>query len=398
MRILFVSNLFPNVREPNRGRFNLNQLKALKEFGLDIVVVSPVSKVPFFEFPQRPTVDIPVEDIIETITVFYPRSYYVPKWTGTINAALMEKAVCPFVARLKPDLIWGSFAFPDGVAAVALARKFKLPSVVSLLGSDVNVYFEMPARKKVILNSLQCCDLILSKSHAIKIKILDGGIPESKIKLDYNGVDQKLFCPRDRNQACLELGIDPNVERILFVGNLVSIKNVPLLLRATALMRKLRPRIEIVIIGEGTSRPELEGEVRTLALEKCVHFKGLLEPKLISLWMNSSNMLCLPSLNEGVPNVILEALASGIPVVASKVGGVEEIHPGEQAGGLFASQDVDGCRKVLEECLSRKFDSEELAKMVEGYTWSANAKKVHEEIIQVTTKKTSIQKAQELSQ
>jgi len=247
--------------------------------------------------------------------------------------------------------------------------------------------------------------LILAKSKALHDVVVEVGVPESKVVIDYNGIDQDLFCPVDRVEACRKLSIDPAVRRILFVGNLVPVKDVATLIRAFALLvaeetakhaiytkgEVGRATHELIIIGSGPEEPHLrklafdlglivasDTHTPTLSHTHTLSFFGRLPRKGVSKWMQACDLLCLPSLNEGVPNVVLEALASGLPVVASRTGGIPEIHRGEQVGALVDPGDVKGVSSALEDVLVRARDPGALRESVSSFTWRQNGEAVLE--------------------
>ena len=444
MDCLFVSNLFPNPVEPGKGAYNRDQLVALTKLGLKVQVLSPVPWFPLLNPWKR---GIPHEAVIEGIPVTYCRQLYLPGSRGSQNGWLYSWSIRRQLSRLirehQPRFLWSSFAYPDGVGVAQEAKRHSLPHVVSLLGSDINLNRQYPARWRVIMESLKDAALIFAKSKALRDAVQEGqttkhakytkrerraasrrtfrvfsvfrsllscdhsALPSSlpPIHIDYNGVDQELFCPADHVEACRKLGIDPAVRRILFVGNLVPVKDVATLIRAFALLvgegttkhAKYTKRgeggaiYELVIVGSGSEEPRLrklasdhglivasDTHTPTHPHTHTLSLPGRLPRKEVSQWMQACDIFCLPSLNEGVPNVVLEALACGTPVVASQVGGIAEVHPGSQAGALVEPGDVSGFATALGDALGREWDSEALRASVESFTWDENARKVME--------------------
>jgi glycosyltransferase involved in cell wall biosynthesis len=162
------------------------------------------------------------------------------------------------------------------------------------------------------------------------------------------------------------------------VGSLLPVKNVPTLLRAFASLGSRIPRqpLELVIVGDGAQQASLADQAVQLGVAGSVRFVGARSHGEIALWLGASDLLCLPSLAEGVPNVVLEALASGRPVVASNVGGIPEVHPGNVAGALVPPTDEKALADALQRTLLSPVEPERIAALVSGHTWGANAERV----------------------
>jgi glycosyltransferase involved in cell wall biosynthesis len=214
--------------------------------------------------------------------------------------------------------------------------------------------------------------------------MVGAGVAPDKICLDYNGVDGSVFHPRDRAAACRRLGVDPVARRLLFVGNLAPIKGPADLVHAIRLLALRGRAPELVMVGDGPLESRLRAEAEHGGIASRVRFAGRQPRDRVALWMAASDALVLPSHNEGVPNVVLEALASGRPVIATNVGGVREIHPGEAAGMLVPSRDPQLLATGIESVLARSWSEPRLAETVSEFTWHANARRVLQALDGVT--------------
>jgi glycosyltransferase involved in cell wall biosynthesis len=381
-RVVFVSNVFPNHLEPTYGIFNLQQLLALTRRGWAFSVVAPVLWFPLHRSRYgSPAANIRGEESVQGIATAHPRAIYVPLSRGVLNARLYEFSIRRAVRRAclsaEISFIWSSFVYPDGIAAGRLSRKHGLPHVVSAIGSDLNVIFKDPRRRVAMRTELTAARLVLAKSGALRDLMVADGVRPDRVVLDYNGVDRSLFRFRPAGEARAGLGAPEGVRRILFVGGLLPVKAVGNLLDAFASLGSTGTRDpELIVVGDGFERGALEARAVERGIAARTRFLGRLSPAEIALWMNCSDLLCLPSLNEGVPNVVLEALASGCPVVATRVGGIPEVHPGPSVGALVPPGDVGALTSALGDVLTRTWDRPAIASSMDGRSWEANAEHV----------------------
>jgi glycosyltransferase involved in cell wall biosynthesis len=265
-----------------------------------------------------------------------------------------------------------------------LAQKFKFPFAVTVQGSDVNIFFRNPSRKRQILAALRASRAVFTRSNALRDLLARDGVKATTV---YNGIDREKFQPRNRAEACRQLGLPENRRRILFVGNLLPVKGPTIL--AEAFRRvcgsdfQSRPAcaapspaaefvdVDLIFVGAGSESKKIKSSDRVKLVGAQPHDK-------IPLWMNACDVLCLPSLNEGLPNVALEALASAIPVVASNVGGVPEIIRDGVNGLLVAPKNAEALAAALRVALTFTWDRSAVLLSVEKFDWETNAKTVVE--------------------
>jgi glycosyltransferase involved in cell wall biosynthesis len=175
-----------------------------------------------------------------------------------------------------------------------------------------------------------------------------------------NGRDPSAFPILDRRVARVELGISFDAQIVLFVGRLHPVKGLEELLNAVALRASSQPKLRLVLVGEGP----LESRLRSLAsrpeLAGRVDFLGRQTHPEVARWIAASDLLCLPSYSEGCPNVVLEALSCGRPVVASRVGAVPDLISAE-SGILVPPGDVTQLSHAIGEALGRRWDEKLIA-------------------------------------
>ena len=368
-RLLFISNLFPDAAEPWRGLDNATLLHALAD-RWDIRVIAVRPTLPFRGRKCEPR---------ETDRVFHPHyipTLYVPRIGHRVNPALMARALAgPLrVVRGQFDVALSSWIYPDSCAVARLAREQGFPFAAIAQGSDVHQYLRIPARRKIIAADLPGAAAVITRSADLANQLAAVGLAREKLHPVYNGIDHECFQPGDRAAARKELGLPESARIVLFVGNFYPIKHPMLLLETFA---ELRGEDEfentmLVFVGGGP----LEDDLRWRANRDCaegVIFAGRRSAAGVALCMQAADVLCLPSVYEGVPNVILEAFACGLPVVASRVGGIPEVHPGDKFGRLVPPGDIPALYDALRAVLRDRLDREPIRGHARQFTWARAA-------------------------
>ncbi len=367
MTLLFFSNLFPTTAEPYRGLDNATLLHSLEpEFKTRVLSPRPLLPWARANFSARPE-DAPFE----------PRwipAAYLPKIGGAINHRLMarslRRAFEQTLREFRPRAILSSWIFPDSCAALALAGG-RVPVVAIAQGSDVHQYLAMPARRHVILDQLPRAAAVITRSRELSRLLSEAGISPAKLHTIYNGVDLETFQPRDKGAARRELSLPEKARIILFVGNFYDVKNPLLLIEAVA--RMAAADSVLVMAGAGPLEQPCRELASRLQLGSRVIFAGRTNPAGIARLMNAADILALPSKNEGVPNVILEAFASGLPVVASKVGGIPEILYNDALGRLVEPGSLISLAAAMDDQLARPRETAAIRRHGETFSWSATA-------------------------
>ena len=375
MKILIITNAFPNSKEETRGIFTYQIVKALQK-KCDIEVIAPLPWVPPFlrdmAISRYPHANVPRKEDIGNITVHHPRYFVIPKILGFLHAVFMyfplSKLVRKLVQNDKIDLINAHWIFPDGIATTWLAKRIRKPVVLTALGCDINLYPKMFLRKSQIRWALKAADLNTAKSRALKAIIVNLGVPDDKVTVIPNAVDLDLFHIIDKAEARKTLMLSPKEKIILTVGDLDEVKGTQYLIEA---LRGMRERIDLMprlyCIGDGPLKKKLVFQAKELGVSDKVSFMGKKPHNEIPLWMNAADVFCLPSLREGHPNVVIEALACGVPVVASDVGAMPEMIKGN--GILSIVADSKSLCESLMYILTKSWDRDAIRKTVGKQTW-----------------------------
>jgi glycosyltransferase involved in cell wall biosynthesis len=332
------------------------------------------------------------------------------------------------------DAVLSTWLYPDGVAATRLAFSLNIPSWIMVLGSDA-FHLDNAARRRTILDACAKAEGLICVSQNLADRLIDVGVAEEKVHVVPNGVDGELFRNRSRKQALEELAEVDGGERLreskvcatnlrqgyggqagasacggesqkskvcLFVGNLVRVKGPDVLLRAWQLLRQRTddrgPRDKhgagrrtedavprhsdtpiLVVIGEGRMRRKLQKQARRLGIADSVMFLGGRPHDEIALWMNVADCLCLTSRSEGMPNVVVEALASGLPVVATDVGACNDLLKDEPYAQVVPAGDVEAFASAASKVLAIDADRECMAQRhMDTFSWDKQARRILE--------------------
>ncbi len=387
MRVLEVCQEFPNRYYPQLGTFIKQSIDSIANQKVDVTVVSPKPFVlPFSTFPYHNFSKLPRIEHTEKYDLHYPRYVYaVPKKyfypiTG-ISYAYFVSGYAIKNIKPKPDLIHAHFSYPDGFGMIGLAKKWKVPLVISALGTiERKVAYEGSYTSRQIIEAMNCADKVLSVSEDLKLHIVNLGISEDKVSVVPNGVDTEKFKPAGKEYARGLLNLPQNKKMVLFVGALRKIKGVDYLIEAAKNVVDANTELYMVGRDDGLKK-SLEKRAQELKIADCIKFIGPVNHEDIPLWISASDILVLPSLSEGRPNVVLEALACEVPVVATNVGGIPELMVNGETGYLVPAKNPvelsekvnklleDGDLRVRMGKLGRK------SIIQRGLTWEAHAEK-----------------------
>jgi glycosyltransferase involved in cell wall biosynthesis len=260
-------------------------------------------------------------------------------------------AILPFLRRQIRDgrdfdLIDAHYFYPDGVGAVLLGRALDRPVSVTARGSDLNLIAQHAVPRRWIRWAAQNADGLVAVSGGLKRRLIELGVGADGVRVLRNGVDLALFRPHDREAARVALGFTRPT--LLAVGNLVALKRHRLMVDALTYL----PEVELVIAGEGPERAGIEKAARERRVADRVRLLGRVPQDRLPEIYSAADLLLLVSTHEGWPNVLLESMACGTPVVVSPMDGIADIVGASEAGRILADDTPGGLASAIRELLA----------------------------------------------
>ncbi|GAB2578976.1 glycosyltransferase [Dyella jejuensis] len=367
MKVLILTNLFPTPWDPLRGAFNRQQFERLGQ----LHEVDVITAVDFRERlgDPRGQVDAGHLHTGHFVFVFPPgigRSLHALCWLLSLWWQCGSR-----IRKAGYDCMLVSWAYPDGAAAGWLARRLGIPYVLKVHGNDLNVQANHMLRRPQIRSALTGAAGVVAVSRALAAKAIALGAHPSNVHVLYNGVDTSIFSPEERLRSRARLGFSTYSPMLLFVGNLKASKGCLDLLEAFPALLAAQPLARLVYVGTGAARAALLARAKALGCLDHVEMAGAVVHAELGDWFRAADLVCLPSHNEGVPNVVLEAMACGTPVVASHVGGIPEVVP-EYAGILVPPHQRQALSAALIEASARRWNRTRIATHARGFRWEDN--------------------------
>ncbi len=341
LRLLTFTTLYPNAQHPHHGVFVENRLRHLVGTGAATsTVLAPVPWYPAWG-PSRPGwSDVAGLASVEQrhgLAVHHPRYAAIPRVGMTVAPALLAAGALTWLARLGPagraaiDLVDAHYVYPDGVAALAVARALRRPLVITARGSDVTQLPDYRAPRLMIRQAVRRADALVAVSTDLGERLVALGADPARVHVLRNGVELDLFHPPpDREAARRALGL--HGPTLLSVGHLIERKGHD---RVIAALARLPEAVCLLVAGGGPLEGELRGLADRLGLGARVRFLGLLPPSSLPAVYGAADALVLASSREGWANVLLEAMACGTPAIASPIPGNIEV-VGSDAAGIIA--------------------------------------------------------------
>jgi glycosyltransferase involved in cell wall biosynthesis len=350
----------------------------LRTGGVETRVVAPVPWFPstndrFGDYAR--IARTPARETRHGIEVLHPRYPLLPKVGMTLAPFGLAAASISPIRRLIDegfdfDLIDAHYYYPDGVAAAMLARHFGKPLTITARGTDLNLIPQHWAPRKLMQWTAGVADTSIGVCSALVDVLRGWGVPEARLRVLRNGVDLERFRPEDpaAERRALKL-VDSASPLLLSVGHLVERKGNHLVIEAMPAIRRVHPHARLLIVGEGEERPRLEGLVVQFGLQGAVTLVGALPNEQLASWYSAADALVLASSREGWANVLLEAMACGTPVVATRIWGTPEVVSDPAAGVLVDERSAPALAEGVLRLLAAAPERAAVRRYAEGFSW-----------------------------
>lgn len=380
MKVLILSQLFPNSKKPTGGIFNLSRAKALRRLGHDVIIIAPIGLTPpeRFIFPHprfnlllkfvKHQMSIPVHEKIEDFDVYHPKFATLPlRWFWNLEVNLLHlfagKIILNFFKKFNPDVVITSWLHPFATYSKFIKRKFDIPIISIVDGSDLLVY---PKRYKGIetinIAVQRNVDMLVYPSNQAYYSTQDYFKVSNSIVI-HNGYERSKFF---LNKELIKKNLN-NKTNIISVGSLRHVKGYDILLQA---FNRLDNNFSLYLRGDGRLKRQYEDLIKTENLNKRVKFIGKSDFNQLRQLLHKKDIYCQPSRSEGFPAAPLEAMACGLPVVCTEVGGMPEFIIEGFNGYLCEPESPESLAEAIIKAKNTDWDHLKIAEWVcKNFSW-----------------------------
>jgi len=395
-RVVVLSTLFPHAAQPTVGLFIRERMFRVGRL-LPLTVVAPAPWFPFqgslrrWKPHFRPPA--PAVEVQEAIEVRRPRFLSVPGAFKWLDGFGMAVGCLPTLLRLKRgfgcNLIDAHFAYPEGYAATLLGRWLRIPVCITLRGTEVPLANDARRRRRMI-RGMQRATRIFAVSESLKRHAMSLGVAGEKIVVVGNGVDTVRFHRVERQAVRERLGLAADAPVLLSVGALVERKGFHRVLECLPALRRRFPGLRYLIVGgpgpEGDWSARLRSMAIDLGLQDCVAFLGALAPEELKVPLSAADVFVLATRNEGWANVFLEAMACGLPVVATDVGGNAEVVANAGLGTLVPFGQPERLTQAIADAFTRDWDRDAIVAYAESKSWERRVRTLVDEFAAIAAR------------
>lgn len=379
LRTLLFSTLYPSVERPLHGIFVETRLRELLSSGeVETRVVAPVPWFPsgssrWGEYGRMART--PRREVWHGVEVLHPRYLLLPRVGMTLAPFTLAVGSLPALQSIQAsgfdfDVIDAHYYYPDGVAAALLARWLGKPLTITARGTDLNLIPKHRVPGMLIDWAASRADASIGVCRALMDVLRERGVPARKLHVMRNGVDLERFSPRKQIEAQRRLGLRGS-PMLLSVGHLIERKGHHLVVDSVKLLRDRWPSVHLYIIGDGELRGSLGEQIQSAGLSDYVTLVGSVANERLADWFSAADALVLASSREGWANVLLESMACGCPVVATRLWGTPEVVTDPRVGVLVDVRSAEAIASGIDELLRYQIDRDFVRSYAEGFSWAA---------------------------
>ncbi|MBF0296011.1 MAG: glycosyltransferase family 4 protein [Magnetococcales bacterium] len=378
LRVLTFTTLFPDPARPTHGIFVGERLRHLLRSGaVEARVVAPVPWFPIAHPRLNPYVlqgrQVARREEFAGVEVLHPRYFLIPKLGMSTAPWFLARAALPVLTALLRegfdfDLIDAHYFYPDGVAAEWLGRRLQKPVVITARGTDLNLIPRHYLPRRMIAQAAHRAAGLITVSAALREVLVGMGIAEQRVRVVGNGVDLEKFAPVDRQEARARLGMTRFT--LLSVGYLIDRKGHDVIIRALPNL----PEVDLWIVGEGHRRRKLQELAEALGVAGRVRLVGEVAQARLRDYYGAADLLVLASDREGLANVLLEAMACGTRVAATRVWGAPEAVTAPEAGMLMDARTPEAIVAAVAQMRNRPPDPGATRRYAERFSWEKTSR------------------------
>ncbi len=359
LKLAVITRYFPSSAEPWQGRSCYETLRILATRA-DVRVFYPNAAYPSLLRPRTRMYDKLDPSWSPTgIRVQYIDYPALPLLSRPLNGASAARQLLARVRDFAPDMVLGIFLYPEAYAALRIAGSLGVPIMAQSIGSDINRIGD-PLSARFTRTVLREADFVITRSGDLRDKAIAMGAAPASTRALPNGCDTATFRVQNRLLAREKLQIDPSAETVVYIGRTDIRKGLRELVESAAALHRTRPQLHTYLVGEGPDRSLIASHIQQHHATDYIHLMPRCSFDEVAVWMSAADLVTLPSYMEGCPNVVLEALACGRPVVATRVGGIPEILS-EQFGRLVAPRDSAALSEAIASVLDADWDPSAIA-------------------------------------
>lgn len=377
--IVVLSSLFPSAVQPGAGLFIRERMFRVGR-QLPLSVVAPTPWFPLQGLIRRWKPGFrpgaPRHEQQAGHDVWFPRFLSVPGVLKQFDGLAMALAAWPRLRELRRagrlDLIDAHFAYPDGYAATLLGRWLGVPVTITLRGTEARLARD-PLLAPRMAQALQRASRVFAVSDSLRQVAIAQGLAPDRVQVVGNGVDLARFRPEPREAARRALGLADDAPVLISVGGLVERKGFHRVIERLPALRQRHPGLRYLVVGgpspEGDMGEALRAQVAQAGLGEVVRFLGPLPPDALRGPLSAADVFVLATRNEGWANVFLEAMACGLPVVTTAVGGNAEVVCRPELGTVVPFGDGSALEAAMDQALRQPWDRAAIRAYAEDNTW-----------------------------